>query len=97
MPELIFTMLKIALKLNTKNLFRGRPKIIGNSYGKMESKISLGRKFLGFCDTLNGFRAMAILLILFFMFLDRGNLYVVFFMHGSENVISALVRCCFNV
>jgi len=32
------------------------------------------RKFQGFCDIFNGVWAMAILLILFWMRLDRGNI-----------------------
>jgi len=54
-------------KINKEKLFFGRPTKIGKSYGKRESKASLGRKFQRFCGIFNGIRAMAILLILFCM------------------------------
>jgi len=57
-------MLKTTLKIKQRKTFFGRPTNIGKSYGKRESKASLGRKFQRFCGIFNGIRAIAILLIL---------------------------------
>jgi len=43
----------------------------------VESNASLKRKFQGFCDIFNDFRAMAILQILFCMYLDRGDFFII--------------------
>jgi len=52
--------------LNKKQLFLGRPKKIGKSNGKRESKVPWDENFKDFA-IFNGIRAMAILVILFCM------------------------------
>jgi len=61
-------MLKKAVKIEPKKaFFEVDPKKNRQILWENRKYNSLGRKFQGFCDILNGIRAMAILLILFCM------------------------------